>query len=334
MPITIKDIARVANVSYSTVSRALADSTRVKPATRARIQRFAREMGYTPSAAALSLVTQRTMTIGVVATTMTDMFQAEVIQAIEHAALSHGYSVILTQSGFGSERELAEIRALRERRVDGIILISVRAGGVYAAVLQGTNIPLVFINSCQTDYGRSVRVDSLRGGTEAVEHLLDLGHRRIAYITGPDEDWDNLARQEGYRSALRARGIAIDPALIVYGDCRPSGGIRGMQQLLSVPHPPTAVFCYNDATALGAMRHACSVGRRVPDDLSVIGFDDTDLSAYFEPPLTTIAQPKQELGRKAMEAILSMLGGEDVEDAHLLPCELVVRKSTACVSTR
>ena len=329
MPISIKDVAKIANVSYSTVSRALADSPRVKPATRARIKRLAREMGYTPSAAARSLVTQRSMTIGVVATTMTDMFQAEVIQAIEHAALSHEYSVILTQSGFGSERELAEIRALRERRVDGIILISVRTGGVYAAVLQGTNIPLVFINSCQTDYGRSVRVDSLRGGTEAVEHLLELGHRRIAYITGPDEDWDNLARQEGYEQALLSCGISVDPDLVVQGDCRPGGGIRAMQQLLSLPSPPTAVFCYNDATALGALRYAYSVGKRVPNDLSIIGFDNTDLSAYFEPPLTTIAQPKQALGQKAMEVILSMLRGEGAEEVHLLPCELILRKSTA-----
>ena len=334
MPISIKDVAKIANVSYSTVSRALANSPRVKPATRVRIQRLAREMGYTPSAAARSLVTQRTMTVGVIATTMTDMFQAEVIQAIEHAALRHEYSVILAQSGFGSERELAEIRALRERRVDGIILISVRTGGVYAAVLQGTNIPLVFINSCQTDYGRSVRVDSLWGGREAVEHLLALGHRRIAYITGPDEDWDNLARQEGYEKALAACGIAIDPTLIVQGDCRPGGGIHAMKQLLSLSNPPTGVFCYNDATALGALRFVYSTGRRVPDDLSIIGFDDTDLSAYFEPPLTTIAQPKQELGQTAMEVILSMLRGDDVEETHLLPCELIVRKSTARLSTR
>jgi len=334
MPISIKDIARVANVSYSTVSRALADSPRVKPATRARIQRFAREMGYTPSAAARSLVTQRTMTIGIVATTMTDMFQAEVIQAIEHAALGCGYSVILTQSGFGSERELAEIQALRERRVDGIILISVRIGGVYAAILQGTNIPLVFINSCQTDYGRSVRVDSLRGGREAVNHLLNLGHRRIGYITGPEEDWDNLARQEGYRVALEARGISVDPALIVQGDCRPGGGIRAMQQLLSLPEPPTGVFCYNDATALGVLRFLYSVGMRVPEDLSIIGFDNTDLSTYFEPPLTTIAQPTHELGQKAVEVVLAMLRGEDIGEAHLLPCELVVRQSTARLSDR
>lgn len=329
MSISIKDVAKLANVSYSTVSRALTNSSRVKPETRDRIQRLAREMGYTPSAAARSLVTQRTMTIGIVATTMTDMFQAEVIQAIEHAALSHEYSVILAQSGFGSERELAEIQALRERRVDGIILISVRVGGVYAAILQGTNIPLVFINSCQTDYGRSVRVDSLQGGREAVNHLLNLGHRRIAYITGPEEDWDNLARQEGYRDALGARGIPVDPALIVQGDCRPGGGIRAMQQLLSLPEPPTGVFCYNDATALGGLRFLYSVGMRVPEDLSIIGFDNTDLSTYFEPPLTTIAQPTQELGQKAVEVVLAMLRGEDLGEAHLLPCELVVRQSTA-----
>jgi DNA-binding LacI/PurR family transcriptional regulator len=253
MPVSIKDIAKVANVSFSTVSRALANSPRVRPETRRRIQQLAIEMGYTPSAAARSLVTHRTKTIGVVATTMTDTFQAEVVQSIEEIAIQHDYSVILTQSGFASERELVEIQALRERRVDGIILISVRAGGVYASVLQGTGIPLVFINSRQTDYGHSVRVDSLAGSRTAVCHLLELGHRRIAYIAGPDQDWDNLARQAGYQQALATCRLSIDPALIVQGNSRPEGGIRAMQQLLALRHPPTAVFCYNDVTALGAM---------------------------------------------------------------------------------
>ncbi len=328
MPVSIKDIARVANVSFSTVSRALADSPRVKPETRERIQRLAIEMGYAPSAAARSLVTHRTKTIGVVATTMTDMFQAEVVQAIEETAIGRDHSVILTQSGFASEREMTEIQALRERRVDGIILISVRAGGVYAAVLQGTGIPLVFINARQTDYGHSVRVDSLAGSLAAVQHLLDLGHKQIAYITGPDEDWDNIARQAGYQQSLEAYGLPVDPALIVKGDSRPEGGIRAMQQLLSLRRPPTAVFCYNDATALGAMRAAYSAGLRVPEDVSIVGFDDIDLAPFFEPPLTTVAQPIKQLGEKAVETILADMDGEGGVVDCLLPGNLVVRSST------
>ena len=328
MPVSIKDIAKVANVSFSTVSRALADSPRVKPETRERIQELAAEMGYAPSAAARSLVTHRTKTIGVVATTMTDMFQAEVVQAIEETAIGRDYSVILTQSGFASEREMIEIQALRERRVDGIILISVRAGGVYAAVLQGTGIPLVFINARQTDYGHSVRVDSLAGSLAAVQHLLDLGHKQIAYITGPDEDWDNIARQAGYQQSLEAGGLPAEPALIVKGDSRPEGGIRAMQQLLALRCSPTAVFCYNDATALGAMRAAYSAGIRVPEDVSIVGFDDIDLAPFFEPPLTTVAQPIKQLGEKAVETILADMDGENGVVDCLLPGDLVVRSST------
>lgn len=329
MPVSIKDIAKVANVSFSTVSRALADSPRVKPETRERIRKLAAEMGYTPSAAARSLVTQRTKAIGVVATTMTDVFQAEVVQAIEETAIGRDHSVILTQSGFASEREMIEIQALRERRVDGIILISVRAGGVYAAVLQGTGIPLVFINARQTDYGHSVRVDSLGGSLAAVQHLLDLGHKRIAYITGPDEDWDNIERQAGYQQSLESRGLTVDPALIVKGDSRPERGIRAMQQLLSLRRPPTAVFCYNDVTALGAIRAVHSAGLRIPENVSIVGFDDIDLAPFFEPPLTTVAQPIKQLGEKAVEAILAHIDGKNGTVDCLLPGTLVVRSSTA-----
>ena len=169
MAVSIKDIAREANVSYSTVSRALSDNPRLKLETRQRIQRLAAEMGYSPSAVARSLVTNRTQTIGIVATTMIDLFQAEVVWAVEQRALQHDYGVILTQSGRESERECSEIEALRERRVDGIILISVRACGPYASLLQGTDIPIVFVNDPgPVDYGYSVRVDNLEGVTDGL----------------------------------------------------------------------------------------------------------------------------------------------------------------------
>ncbi len=325
MAVSIKDIAKVARVSYSTVSRALADSPRVNPETRARIKHLAADMKYSPSALARSLVTQRTRTIGLVATTITDLFQAEVIQVIEETALHHGYSVILTHSGSESERELDELHMLQERRVDGIILISVRADGNYEAVLRGMSLPIVFINS---EHARSVRVDNFGGAVQAMQHLLDLGHQRIAYIAGPSLEWDNVERRKGYEQALLARGLSVNPALIAAGDSRPGGGTQAMRELLGLASRPTAVFCYNDATALGALRAAHMAGLRIPQDLSVIGFDDIDLAAHFEPPLTTFAQPKRDMGKMAVRMILAALGGELMTESGELPGQLIVREST------
>ena len=329
MTLSIKDIAKVALVSYSTVSRALTDSPRVKPETRERIKRLASEMGYSPSAVARSLVTQRTQTIGLVATTITDLFQAEVIQVIEETALDHGYSVILAHSGSGSERELDEFQALRERRVDGIILISVRADSACASLLRDTDMPIVFINNVLNDqYARSVRVDNYGGAVQAVQHLLELGHQRVAYITGPSLEWDNIERRKGYEQALLSHGVPVDPALILQGDSRPRGGTQAMRELLALASGPTAVFCYNDASALGALRAAHAAGQRDPQDLSIVGFDDIDLAAHFEPPLTTFAQPKRDMGQMAVQMILAMLAGEQISENCVMPGHLIVREST------
>jgi DNA-binding LacI/PurR family transcriptional regulator len=328
MTISIKDIAKAANVSYSTVSRALNDSPRVRLDTKERIRYIAAEMGYLPSAVARSLVTRRTNTIGVVVTTITDLFFAEVIHAIEETALKHKYSVILANSGAEPERELAAIRALRERRVDGIILVSGCSSKEDICSEKWSNIPIVIINNVHQEHtGYSVEVDNVGGGREATQHLLDLGHRRIAHISGPIREWDSVERQSGYEQALRAYGLPVDPTLIVRGGSRPKGGMRAMQQLLSLSSRPTAVFCYNDATALGAMRASHAAGLRIAQDLSVVGFDDIDLNPYFEPPLTTVAQPKREMGGKAVQMILDLLAGEEVEDC-VLPSRLIVREST------
>lgn len=328
MTVSIKDIARAANVSYSTVSRALNDNPRVKAETKEQIQRLAAEMGYLPSAVARSLVTRRTNTIGIVVTTITDLFFAEVIHAIEETALNYEYSVILANSGGEPQRELGAIRALRERRVDGIILVSgcCAKEGLWSA--PGIDIPIVIINNVHKDHvGYSVEADNLDGAQQATEHLLQLGHRRIAHIAGPETEWDSVERQCGYEQALQAHSLPLDPGLIIRGGSRPRGGFEAMQHLLTMPSRPTAVHCYNDASAIGAMRAAHSAGLRIPQDLSVVGFDDIALAPFFEPPLTTVAQPKREMGEKAVQMVLGLLAGEPVED-YVLPSRLIVRDST------
>jgi LacI family repressor for deo operon, udp, cdd, tsx, nupC, and nupG len=328
MPVSIKDIAKAACVSYSTVSRALSNSPRVKPETRERIKSLAEEMGYLPSAVARSLVTRRTQTIGAVVPTILDLFFAEVIHAIEEQALEYGYSVILANSGGEPQRELAELQALRERRVDGIILAAAHSGSRYASALEGTDLPVVIINNVHKEhYGYSVEMDNFAGSREAVQHLLEQGHRRIAYITGPDTEWDSFERLRGYEQTLLTAGLPVDSALIVNGGLHPFQGMEAARRLLALSSPPTAIFCYNDTVALGAVRAAHVAGLRIPHDLSIVGFDDIALAAYFEPPLTTVAQPKREMGRQAVQMLLDLLEGKPVEDC-VLPGHLVIREST------
>lgn len=333
--VSIKDIARAAQVSHSTVSRALSDSPLVSAETKARIQRLAREMGYSPDAQARSLVMGRTQTIGVVVTTITDPFIAEVVQSIETTAHEHDYSVILASSNAEPEREIAAVEMLHSKRVDCVVVTSSRVGALYQAHLDRLRVPVVLLNSHSQESGSytfSINVDNGHGGYLATDHLIQLGHRRIAYVAGLTNHSDDLDRLAGYRQALAAAGIPFDAALVLTGTGRVGGGERALPQLLGLAEPPTAVFCYNDMTAIGLLCAARKQGVRIPEELAVVGFDDIPFASYVQPPLTTVAQPKPELGRRAVEMALALLaadgdGGRSVSDV-LLQGELIVRASS------
>jgi len=310
MSVSIKDIAKAAGVSHSTVSRALSDSSLVSEGTKARIQTLAREMGYSPDAQARSLVMGRTQTIGVVATRITDPFIAEVLQSVESTAHSHGYSVLWASSHAEPEREIAAVEMLHSKRVDGVIVTSSRIGALYQQHLDRLHVPVVLINSHSEQRGPytfSVSVDNRKGGYCATKHLIELGHRRIAYVSGPADHSDDLARLTGYRDALSDAGIAFDPDLVVPGTGRVGGGERALPVMLYTSDPATAVFCYNDMTAVGLLRAARKEGVTVPGELAVVGFDDIPLASYVAPSLTTIAQPKGEMGRRAAQMVLALL---------------------------
>ena len=328
MSVTIKDIARAAGVSHSTVSRALADSPLISTETKERIRRLADEMGYAPSAIGRGLVTRRTGTIGLVVTTIADPFIAEVVQGIEDTALGYNYNTILCNSHAEPERELKTVRALHEKRVDAIIVTSSRLGSLYMAHLREVGVPIVLINNQRGGaYTHSVLIDDRCGGELAGQYLLGLGHERIAYVAGPIWAQASNARLEGLRQALRTRGLDVPPDLVLRGNGRPEGGIEAAHELVRRRLPATAVFCYNDMTAVGLLAALHKAGVRVPDDLSVIGYDDVTIVAYLQPPLTTIAQPKYALGQRAMEMALALIRGEpDVRDVVLTPT-LVERES-------
>ena len=335
MRVSIKDIAKAAGVSHSTVSRALSDNPLVSTETKERIQRLARKMGYSPDAQARSLVMGRTQTIGVVVTTIADPFIADVLQSIENTAQGDGYSVILASSHADPDREIAAVKMLHSQRVDGVIVISSRVGALYQNHLDSLAVPVVLLNSHSEQRGPytfAVGVDNLRGGYIATAHLIDAGHRRIAYVRGAAGHSNDLARFDGYRRALEEAGIVFDPALVVPGTGGADGGEHALPVLLGLSKQATAVFCYNDMTAIGLLRAARRKGVPIPGDLAVVGFDDIPLASYVDPSLTTVAQPTGEMGERAMKMVLDLLAesgenGGSVANV-VVQGELVVRLSS------
>jgi DNA-binding LacI/PurR family transcriptional regulator len=338
MTVSIKDIAKTAGVSHSTVSRALSDSPLVSTQTKTRIQHLARDMGYSPDAQARSLVMGRTMTVGVVVTTITDPFIAEVVQGIEVTALDHGFSVILASSSGEPEREIAAVEMLRSKRVDAVIVTSSRVGALYQEHLNRLGVPVVLINSHSEQAGRytfSISVDNRHGGCLATQHLYRLGHRRIAYITGPADHSDDVERLAGYRQALAEVRIPVDPALVIPGTGQVDGGRRALPELLVHKERPTAAFCYNDMTAIGLMRAAREARLSVPEDLSIVGFDNIPFASLTRPSLTTIAQPMHKMGQQALQMTLELMGSTSQQAGRfsdlVVKGMLIVRGSSGAV---
>jgi len=320
----------MAGVSHSTVSRALRNSPLVNRKTTEEIQGIARELGYQPSAIARGLVTRKTRTIGVVVTTIADPFVSEVVIGIELAANDNGYSVFLANSNADPAREQSVVHSFAERRVDGIVVTSSRVGALYTPLLSQMMVPIVLINNQHPgEFVHSVMIDNVQGSREATNHLIQLGHRRIAYVGDQYGHQSDAERLGGYREALESASLPMAPGLVEYGDGRPEGGIQAMDRLLALADPPTAVFCYNDMTALGVLRTLRVHGLHVPADISLVGFDDLFIVSYTEPQLTTVRQPMQRMGRMAMESLLQLMSGHPSEEAVKVPAELIVRESTA-----
>jgi DNA-binding LacI/PurR family transcriptional regulator len=270
-----------------------------------------------------------------VVTAITDPFIAEIVQGVESTAHDHGYSVILSSSSSQSEREIAAVEMLGSKRVDSVIVTSSRVGALYQDHLDRLGVPVVLINSHREHLGPymfSITVDNQHGGALATEHLLRLGHRRLAYITGAADHSDELERLAGYRQALIDANLEFDPRLVIEGTGRAGGGERALPVLLALDRPPTAVFCYNDLTAIGLLKVARQAGLAIPGDLAVVGFDDIAFASYACPTLTTIAQPKQQMGKLAVEMVLALMASGDQRrgDASnvILQGKLVVRESS------
>lgn len=330
MAVTIKDIAKIAGVSHTTVSRALNDNPALATVTVERIKRLADELGYIPSVAARGLKTSRSQVLGVIVRHIGDPFFAEVLHGIEEVLHAAGYSLFLAASHRDSEREKQVMQAMEERRVDGVIISSAQISPEQLRRLSHFNVPVVLINSQPLDLPDVYAVyhDDAYGCSQILRHLLALGHRRIAYLGNEWGGQTNARRRQGYENGMRQAGLVM--GCMIQGEAGTAeGGARAMKAVLQLDVRPTAVICYNDMMAIGAIQAIQQAGLRVPDDISIIGFDNVALAAYVAPPLTTFHQPCYELGHEAATMMLRVLNNDRRPEVKTLHGELVVRQSTA-----
>jgi LacI family repressor for deo operon, udp, cdd, tsx, nupC, and nupG len=327
-PATIKDIAAELGLSIATVSRALTRPKMLRPETVRRVLETAERLGYQPNLAARDLKTRRTGVALVVVPSLHPFF-LEVLRGAERAARETGYTVVMGHSDREPEREEAFFDQVASGRADGIILVSSAAKGTIA--MRKRKFPPV-VAALEEVEGRNfptVRVNHAAAAAEATSLLINLGHRRIAHILGPRRSPMAQHRREGFLSALAAAGIKDGAQLCVQGDSSTASGEAATEQLLTLARRPTAIFAANDEMAVGAIRAARRAGLRVPEDLSVVGFNDQGLAEIYDPPLTTISIPTCELGYRAMLKLKSLLAGEQVARDEILPTEFILRATTA-----
>lgn len=335
---TIEHIAALADVSRSTVSRVLNNHPSVRPEVRERVLRVIEEQGYAPQAAARSLASSRTNVISLLIprsaiNVFTDPFYPLIIQAITEACAANGYLLMLWMANADMEQQFYH-RVVRARHCDGVILLASDIDDPLLPSLIKGPMPIVQIG--RHPYFtllNTVDSENREGARLATTYLIGLGHRRIATINGPLHRAVALDRRDGYKQALLEGGLPIVPELQAESDYSTTGGYAAMTLLLALKPRPTAVFVAGDAMVLGALSAVREAGLRVPDDLSLVGFDDLPLAASTSPPLTTIRQPVHALGTSAVEMLLAQFAGQQDEVRHVrLPVELIVRESCGAPS--
>lgn len=329
--VTISDVARAAGVSKQTVSRVLNDRAELSPDTRERVLHVIRELGYRPNVAARSLLSGRSFTLGLVIPDLKNPFCVDIADGVQAAAREAEYHVLLYDTSESVELEAQSVRLLHERRVDGIILCSSRLpDDRLAELIQGVG-PVVLVNRwANAPDVTQIGADYVQGASLATRHLLELGHRRIGVLTLAVETANSQAKLRGYQEAMQQAGLAVTPSLVARTTNSTEGGVAGADWLLDQADPPTAIVSYGDAVAIGVL-HACHRrGLRVPEDVAVIGFGGSEITAFLEPPLSTVQIENRAMGYQAVRLLLDRVGAPAAA-ASLVRTEprLVVRASTA-----
>lgn len=329
----IQEVAKRAGVSNATASRALNRVPTVHPRLAKKVWRAASELGYYPNSLARGLVSGRTRILGLIVSDITNPFFPEIIQSFENAAVENNYEILLVSTQHDSERMGISVRRMLERRVEGVAVFTSGIEEQLLRQLQFRNVPLLLVDGTSS-LPRSVnlRVDYCQGIRQAVQHLVALRHETIAFITGPQRLQSAVTRKHAFEDALREIGMHVDPQLVIDGDHTLEGGMRALRALLEKGLQPTAVMCSNDISAIGVIREAYGRGIRLPEELSVIGFDDVHMAQFIVPPLTTVRISRGEMGRLAFEALLAELKREQPSPDStecVLSTDLVLRASTA-----
>ncbi|WP_417450138.1 LacI family DNA-binding transcriptional regulator [Kordiimonas sp.] len=330
----IRAVAKKAGVSVATVSRAMQKPDVVSEKTRKKVEEAAREVEYKPNMMAQVFRSKKTYSILVLVPDMSNPFFARVISGIQKAARARGYNVVLgnTLSNPKTEQELAQL--LLTSQTDGIIQLSARYPLGPREKEAGQTLPIVNCCECVDDDSMpTVRLDNKEAAKAIVNYLIGLGHRRIGVIAGPPHSPLTRERMAGYQEALASQGIDFNENLVVEGDYSLDSGEQGAGHLLARGRAPTALFCFNDEMAFGAMRGIKTAGLSVPGDVSVAGFDDLPFSKYMEPALTSVRQPSEEFGPAAVNQLFKLIDGEAIKRRHqLMPFEIAIRASTGPAS--
>ena len=326
----IRTVARLANVSIATVSRTINRVSTVNPKMAKRVREAIEKLDYFPNTQARALVSGRSRLLGLIVSEITNPFFPELIQGFEDIAVEHGYEILISSTNYDPQRMSLCIRRMLERRAEGVAVMTFGVEKPLLEQLAERKVPLVFVDVGPERPGISLlRVDYHHGIRQGVQHLAALGHRHIAFVSGPKRLHSAQSRIAAFSKSLAECAIVADPAWIVEGDHTMEGGIDAMDRLLKSKHLPTAVMCSNDMTAIGVLHKLYRAGLRVPDDLSVIGFDDIHIAQVTIPPLTTIQMSCFELARAAVTALRAQVEeGGDPKRNYKINTHLVVREST------
>ncbi len=327
--VTIKDVAREAGVSVATVSRTLNRAERVSPGVRDRVITTVERLGYRPNAVARSLRSRSTRTLGLVIPNVSNPFFTQMSRSVEDAARERGYSLVLGNTDEDPDKEAEYLDVLLEKQVDGIIVSPARATSPQLEIVARAGVPVVFLDRYVRGIAAPVvRAEGRRAVEQLVEHMMSLGHEKLAIISGPPETIPGMERMEAFLEGAGARGAPVREEYVKIGDFRRESGRQAMQDLLALDDKPTAVFAANNLMALGALQALKRAGVRVPEDLSFASFDDVSWFELVEPPVTAISQPVAELGAAAARMLPELVEGVEVESV-VLEAKLVMRGSCA-----
>ncbi len=327
----MKDVARLAGVSTSTVSHVINKDRFVSDAIRVRVEDAIRTLNYAPSALARSLKLNQTRTIGMLITASSNPFYSELVRGVERSCFERGYSLVLCNTEGDEQRMNRNLETLLQKRVDGLLLLCTETHQPSPAIMtRYPAIPTVMMDWSPFDGDSDVIQDnSLLGGDIATRHLIEKGFTRIACVTGPLDKTPARLRLEGYRAAMQRAGLPVPEGYEVIGDFEFGGGLRAMQSLLALPEPPQAVFMGNDAMAFGAYQALYQAGLRIPQDIALVGYDDIELARYMTPPLTTIHQPKDELGELAIDVLIHRMAQPELQQQRLQLTPVLMERGSA-----